>query len=177
MSEFEKTHLNGGIPVKVKGLLSVLVRSRPQRHHHQVHPHCYVVAPNSDTCKQAHIFNTSITFQVCQLFWMLMTGCRCMVHLLPQCDGWHYHPHAVPQSRRHQWLERSRHGRNSPECTTRHWKPITQERKWPFWQFVKWNTPTSESRELLFPLKKTQNNYVWGLRVLFTSPRLRKATE
>lgn len=49
--EFRKTNFNSSIPVKVKWLLSVLIGSRPQRHHHQVPLQSDVVAPNSDTCQ------------------------------------------------------------------------------------------------------------------------------
>lgn len=60
MFYFERTDLDGSVPVVVEGLLSVLIRSRPQRHHHQVPPHFYLVAPNSDTCKQRCILMLSI---------------------------------------------------------------------------------------------------------------------
>lgn len=50
--QFRRTNVNSSIPVKVKSLLSVLIWSRPQWHHHQVPPQCDIVAPNSDTCQR-----------------------------------------------------------------------------------------------------------------------------
>lgn len=78
---FERTDLDGGVPGEVEGLLSVLIRSGPQRHHHQVPPHCYIVAPNSDTWRTGMHFNTLTNLSPLNCIEYesrCLRGCKCL---------------------------------------------------------------------------------------------------